>query len=238
MMAWGTARAEGAGCAPGADVPIERKASPMLVGFPLLLIPLAIVNIIVFLMPGVSFTDPLITVTLMSKAAWKVTFGDILIALGMLLLLFEVIKAARPGGKYFTDHFLALLVLAGAVAEFLLLPQFATSVFFLLTVLALVDFLAGVSLRLRRDNRRRAAVAPSVAAAPAPVAAPEPPKAAPAPIVAAPAGPAPPAPVPPAPTRESELPPPLATIEPARSSQGVPGTTPQAGTPPADPQGR
>ncbi|MGO4712105.1 hypothetical protein [Bradyrhizobium sp. 2TAF24] len=133
----------------------------MLVGFPLLLIPLAIVNIIAFLMPGVSFTDPLITVTLMSKVAWKVTFGDILIALGMLLLMFEVIKAARPGGKYFTDHFLALLVLAGAVAEFLLLPQFATSVFFLLTVLALVDFLAGVSLRLRGDNRRRAVAAPT-----------------------------------------------------------------------------
>ena len=31
-----------------------------MVGFPLLLIPLAIYNIIVFLMPGVSFTDPLV----------------------------------------------------------------------------------------------------------------------------------------------------------------------------------
>ena len=206
----------------------------MLVGFPLLLIPLAIVNIIVFLMPGVSFTDPLITVTLMSQAAWKVTFGDILVALGMLLLLFEVIKAARPGGKYFTDHFLALLVLGGAVAEFLLLPQFATSVFFLLTVLTLVDFLAGVSLRLRRENRRRAVVAaPSVAAEPAPVApAPEPPKAAIAP-----------APVPaPEPRRDAELPPPMATIEPARPSQAAPGATPspglQPGAPPLDQSGR
>ncbi|MGO4712072.1 hypothetical protein AB4Z37_05350 [Bradyrhizobium sp. 2TAF24] len=198
-----------------------------MVGFPLLLIPLAIVNIIVFLMPGVSFTDPLITVTLMSKATWKVTFGDILVALGMLLLLFEVIKAARPGGKYFTDHFLALLVLAGAVAEFLLLPQFATSVFFLLTVLALVDFLAGVSLRLRRENRRRATVAPSVAAEPAPVAVPEPPKAAAAPVAPAPE-----------PARETEPPPPMATMEPARSVQGAPSVTPApglpAGAPPVD----
>jgi hypothetical protein len=29
-----------------------------MIGFPLLLIPLAIYNIIVFLMPGVSFVDP------------------------------------------------------------------------------------------------------------------------------------------------------------------------------------
>ena len=36
-----------------------------MVGFPLLLIPLAIYNIIVFLMPGVSFTDPLVKLTLM-----------------------------------------------------------------------------------------------------------------------------------------------------------------------------
>ena len=41
-----------------------------MVGFPLLLIPLAIYNIIVFLMPGVSFTDPLVKLTLMSGAEW------------------------------------------------------------------------------------------------------------------------------------------------------------------------
>lgn len=140
----------------------------MMIGFPLLLIPLAIVNILVFLMPGVSFTDPLVSVPLLSPAVWKITFGDALIAFSMLLLLFEVIKGARPGGKYFTDHFLALLIFAGAVAEFLLLPQFATSVFFLLTVLMLVDFLAGVSLRLRSEARRARAAAKAARAAPLP----------------------------------------------------------------------
>ena len=68
-----------------------------MVGFPLLLIPLAIYNIIVFLMPGVSFADPLVTVTLMSGAGWPVTLSDMLLALGILLLLFEIIKGARPG---------------------------------------------------------------------------------------------------------------------------------------------
>ncbi|WP_213067394.1 hypothetical protein, partial [Acinetobacter baumannii] len=68
------------------------KAPPMMIGFPLLLIPLAIVNILVFLMPGVSFTDPIFTVPLLSQAAWKITFGDMLIAFSMLLLLVEVIK--------------------------------------------------------------------------------------------------------------------------------------------------
>jgi hypothetical protein len=194
-----------------------------MIGFPLLLIPLAIVNIIVFLMPGVSFTDPIFTVTLLSHVAWKVTFGDALLALSMLLLLFEVIKGARPGGKYFTDHLLALLVFAGAAAEFLLLPQFATSVFFLLTVLTLVDFLAGISLRLRRETRR---VAAARAAAAKDLAAKDlsskdlsskeaasrdvPLQAAPPPVAAAPE-----------PRAEPVLPPPMATIEPARPASGL-----------------
>jgi hypothetical protein len=121
-----------------------------MIGFPLLLIPLAVCNIIVFLMPGVSFVTPLFTLTLMSGVAWPVTLSDVLIALGMLLLLFEVIKGARPGSKYFMDHLLSLVVFAGAAAEFVMLPQFGTSTYFLLTMLALVDFLSGVALRTRR----------------------------------------------------------------------------------------
>ena len=75
-----------------------------------------------------------------------------LLALGILMLLFEVIKGARPGAKYFTDHLLSLIVFGGAAAEFLLLPQFGTSTYFLLTALALVDFLSGIALRTRRPR--------------------------------------------------------------------------------------
>jgi hypothetical protein len=121
-----------------------------MIGFPLLLIPLAICNIIVFLMPGVSFVTPLFTLALMSGVAWPVTLSDVLIALGILLLLFEVIKGARPGSKYFMDHLLSLVVFGGAAAEFVMLPQFGTSTYFLLTMLALVDFLSGIALRARR----------------------------------------------------------------------------------------
>jgi hypothetical protein len=121
-----------------------------MVGFPLLLIPLAIYNIIVFLMPGVSFADPLVKLTLMSGAEWPLTLSDILIALAILLLLLEIIKGARPGSKFLTDHLLSLIVFGGAAAEFLLWPRFGTSSYFLLAMLALVDFLSGIALRARR----------------------------------------------------------------------------------------
>jgi hypothetical protein len=131
-----------------------------MVGFPLLLIPLAIYNIIVFLMPGVSLADPIFRLTLVSGTEWPVTLSDILLALAALMLLFEVIKGARPGAKFLTDHLLSLIVFGAAAAEFVMWPKFGTSTFFLLTLLSLVDFLTGVSLRARRGTV--AASAPAV----------------------------------------------------------------------------
>ncbi len=143
-----------------------------MIGFPLLLIPLAIYNIIAFLMPGVSLTDPLVKLTLMSGTEWPVTLSDVLLALGIFLLLLEVIKGARPGAKYLTDHLLSLIVFGAAAAEFVLWPKFGTSTYFLLALLALSDFLSGVAQRARRGMptapvaSRRAAKAPTVAAEP------------------------------------------------------------------------
>jgi hypothetical protein len=161
---------------------LEKKASPMsMVGFPLLLIPLAIYNIIAFLMPGVTLAEPLLKLTLISGAQWPVTLSDILLALGVLLLLLEVMKAARPGAKYLTDHLLSLIVFGAAGAEFLLWPKFGTSTYFLLSLLSLVDFLSGIALRTRRvtvadsrpASRKRATAAREPQFEPAPMA-PEP----------------------------------------------------------------
>jgi hypothetical protein len=171
-----------------------------MVGFPLLLIPLAIYNIIVFLMPGVSFTDPLVKLALVSGAEWTVTLSDVLLTLAILLLLAEVIKGARPGAKYLTDHLLSLIVFGAAAAEFVMWPKFGTSTFFLLTALALVDFLSGLALRTRRRAVAVAAPAPSrkgAAKAGAPAPEPQAPEPAPTPAPPPPAAP-PPAAVPPA----------------------------------------
>ena len=148
-------------------------------GFPLLLIPLAVVNIIAFLMPGVSLSAPIYTVPLTSGVSWTITFSDALVAFGMLLLVFEAAKTVRPTGKYLTDHLLSFLVFGGATAEFVMLPQFGNSTFFLLTVLAFVDFVSGITLHLRLRRlvgaRTRAAVEPQrtePTLSPAPVQAP------------------------------------------------------------------
>jgi hypothetical protein len=121
-----------------------------MIAFPLLLIPLAIYNIIAFLMRDVAFDKPILQFVLKSGDTWPLALSDFLITLGIVLLLFEVIKGARPGSKFLTDHVLSSLVFAGAAAEFVLLPRFGTPTFFLLTLLALVEFFAGIALHTRR----------------------------------------------------------------------------------------
>lgn len=130
------------------------------IGFPLLLVPLAILNILVFLMPGATMTAPLFTVGLYSGASWTMTLSDAVLALALLLLVIEMAKAARPGAKTIVDDGLALLVAAGATAEFLWLKGFATSTFFLLTALTYVDLVA--SPLIRSKMRRPAPMTPAV----------------------------------------------------------------------------
>jgi len=136
-----------------------------MVGFPLLLIPLAIYNIIAWLMPDVPLSGPLIKLTLVSRVEWQVTLSDILLSLGLLLLLLEIMKGARPGSKYLTDHLLSLIVFGGSAAEFVMLPKFGTSTFFLLSLMAMVDFVGGIALHAKR----RVATVPVARRVPEPV---------------------------------------------------------------------
>ena len=121
-----------------------------MVGFPLLLVPLAVYNIIAFLMPGVPFAEPIVKLTLLSGTEWTVTLSDILLASGIVLLLLEIIKGARPGSKYLMDHLLSLIVFGVAAFEFMMWRKFGTATFFLLTLIAMTDFLTGVALRTHR----------------------------------------------------------------------------------------
>jgi hypothetical protein len=129
---------------------LDQEGSNAMVGFPLLLIPLAVYNIIVFLMPTVSFTDVLFKVPMVTGEAWPVTLGDLLLALGVVLLLLEIVKGARPGAKFLMDHLLSLIVFGAAAAEFVMWPKFGNSIYFLLVLLAMADFFGGVAQRTRR----------------------------------------------------------------------------------------
>jgi hypothetical protein len=123
-------------------------------GFPLLLIPFAVYNMIVFLTPGVSWTSPVTTVHMMSGQDWVLTWEDILLAFAIFLLWVELIKSARIGARGAVDHILAVALFVAMLIEFLLVQKAATSTFFLLMAIALVDALAGFVVGMRTAGRQ------------------------------------------------------------------------------------
>jgi len=123
-------------------------------GFPLLLVPFAIYNMIAFLTPGVVWTSPVTTVHMMSGQDWVLTWEDILIAFSIFLLWVEIIKSTRIGTRGVVDHILAMALFIAMLVEFLLVPRDATSTFFLLMAIALVDVLAGFIVGIRSAQRQ------------------------------------------------------------------------------------
>ncbi len=124
------------------------------IGFPLLLIPFAVYNMIAFLTPGVSWTSTVTTVHMMSGQDWVVTWEDLLLAFSILLLWIEIIKSTRMGMRSIMDHVLALALFIAMLVEFLLVQRAGTSTFFLLMTITLVDVLAGFIVSIRSSQRQ------------------------------------------------------------------------------------
>ena len=124
-----------------------------LIGFPLLLIPFAIYNMIAFLTPGVNWTDTVTSFALMSGASWSVTTEDILLTLGVLLLPLEIFKATKVGVRSVVDHVLSMALFIVMLIEFLLVRQAGTSTFFILMMISVVDVLGGFIITLRTAQR-------------------------------------------------------------------------------------
>lgn len=124
-----------------------------LIGFPLLVIPFAIYNIVAFLMPGVSWTTPVATIHLVSGQDWTVTSEDILLAISILILAVEVTKSTRMGVRTIVDHILSMVLFIVMLVEFLLVKQAGTSAFFILMIISLVDVMAGFIITARTAQR-------------------------------------------------------------------------------------
>ena len=129
----------------------------MLAAIPLMIFPLIAYNVLVFspygdLGPAV-LENPVLSVSMMSGAVWTMQVSDIVIVGALLLLFVEVLKATRTGPWSVVDHLLSTLVFVAFLVEFLLVGRAATDLFFILTVVAFVDLIAGFSVSIRSAGR-------------------------------------------------------------------------------------
>jgi hypothetical protein len=131
-----------------------------MLSLPWILLSLIAYNAIVF-MTGTPFESVVLSVPMLSGALWQFTLGDLIVAGTLFLLFIEILKATRTGGNSLVDHALSTVVFIICLIEFLVVPQAATSLFFFITLIALIDVVAGFSVTIRAA-RRDFAVGPGV----------------------------------------------------------------------------
>jgi len=136
--------------------------------FPKMVIPMIIYAIIAYITTATGGTEAfvgnaetagmlrenLFTIDMVRGGKWGLSTGDLLLLIGLVFLFIEMVKAAGSGTATIMNHALSMLVFVIALAMFLLLPLFATSTFFLLMMMALLDTLAGFVITIvaaRRD---------------------------------------------------------------------------------------
>ena len=124
----------------------------MLTALPLLLIPVVLYNIVI-LFGGSGdgglaaadeiLRDPLFSIPMTSGASWNVGVGDMILFLSLILLFFELLKSTSSQKVAIVNHALSLIVFVVCLVEFLLIRGFATSTFFLIVTMVMLDVLAG-----------------------------------------------------------------------------------------------
>jgi hypothetical protein len=135
---------------------LDEGLAMYILGFPLLIIPFTIYNIVAFILsaPDTIWTTDAYSVTMTSGQIWKLTWEDIIVAGSIFLLWIEVIKSTQIGIRAIVDHVLSMLLFVAMLVEFLLVKAAGTSTFFLLMVIAIVDVLAGFIISIRSSQRQ------------------------------------------------------------------------------------
>ena len=134
----------------------------MFAAFPLLALPVLVYNLVALTLAGGfasqvatgRFTEPLFTVAMTSGSPWPVSLSDLLLAGALVVLFIELLKSTTSRRIAIINHSLSMILFILCLVEFLLAPAFATSTFFLLTVMVLLDVLAGFIVTIvaaRRD---------------------------------------------------------------------------------------
>lgn len=130
----------------------------MLRSFPLLLIVVILYNALCLLHGfDANATQTLLAyhvpVKMFSGQVWQFNLGDLIVVVGLGLLFVEIVKATRTTAVEVINHALSMLVFIVALIEFVVLPAFATSPFFLIVVMALFDIVAGFTISIVAAKR-------------------------------------------------------------------------------------
>jgi len=92
--------------------------------------------------------------SLVSGDRWIITAGDLFLALSMIMLFIEILRATRSGNTSMLNNALSVIVFIVALLLFITVKGFGNSVFFLYLSMTFLDFMAGFiisAVAARRD---------------------------------------------------------------------------------------
>ena len=119
---------------------------------PLLAIALIIYNLIAF--TGKPFDTTLFgPIPMLRGGEFKFSWGDLVLLIAILTFFIEIIKSTFTGSAAILDHALSMVLFIVAGLEFLIVPQAATSTFFFIVLLCLIDVVAGYTIGMRAARR-------------------------------------------------------------------------------------
>lgn len=123
---------------------------------PLLIVPFVLYNILAFTVFGgqpQGWAEARFGIFMVSGEFWGVSIGDLLLIGGIVCLFIEVLKSTRTGTASIMEHMLSTVVFVLFLIEFLLVGAAASSVFFILMLMALMDVVAGFSVSITSAGR-------------------------------------------------------------------------------------
>jgi len=141
----------------------NRKDASLLTAFPLLAIPVLVYNLfaVISLFSGSAdaATDTmnavLVTIPMPSAGShWQVRLGDVILFGSLICLFFELLKSTQSDNVAIVNHSLSMILFVVCLVEFLLIRSFATSTFFLMSMMTFMDVLAGfivTAISARKD---------------------------------------------------------------------------------------
>ena len=120
---------------------------------PMLAIPLILYNAIALSGGGEMLDRVLFTMPMLKGGQWKFSMGDLILLVTIITFFIEIIKSTFTGSAAILDHALSMVLFIVAGLEFLIVPQAATSTFFFIVLLCLIDVIAGYTIGMRAARR-------------------------------------------------------------------------------------
>jgi hypothetical protein len=123
----------------------------MLAAIPLLVLPVGAYAVLAMTLGGGFYavdaperlTRPLFTFGTAGGGAWPVSCADLLLAAALIVGFIELLKGIEDRRIAIANHALSIVLFVVCLAAMLLAPAFATSTFFLITLMVLLDLVAG-----------------------------------------------------------------------------------------------